>query len=156
MDYNLTDEILEEFKEKVLEQGFVINDIAFTGFHSQGDGASFTGYINIKKYIEYRDLTDYKTVLELIETEQIADFVIIHRSNSRYSHEKTTYVDEIEEYDYELSQENKDMLYRLYEDLEGTRYDLSLDLYKTLELAYEEYEAYDEEDEEDEYKCEEA
>lgn len=54
VDFEWYDGILYGWKQKLTEIGFMNPEINFSGFWSQGDGASFTcDYIDIKKMAEY-------------------------------------------------------------------------------------------------------
>lgn len=53
-DYEWWDSIEDEWKVEIEEMGFQNVDIAFSGFSSQGDGASFTGNrFDLKKWTEW-------------------------------------------------------------------------------------------------------
>lgn len=53
LDYNWWD-ITDEWKTEIEEMGFQNVDIAFSGFYSQGDGASFTGnHFDLNKWTEW-------------------------------------------------------------------------------------------------------
>ena len=53
-------DIYDTTRRELLDKGIDIDDvprsascgIRFTGFHSQGDGASFTGWVNLKEFLE--------------------------------------------------------------------------------------------------------
>ena len=40
-------------REDGAKRGFEIDDIRFSGFWSQGDGASWTGSVDVKQFLEY-------------------------------------------------------------------------------------------------------
>jgi len=123
--------ILEEFCEKVESFGFNVDvdDINYSGFWTQGDGASFTGDINILEYLsKTRQKTKYRNVIKCIENEKISNDVDIERGSLNYVHENTCYVDNIEIYDCidtscELS------LNELRVELENKRCNLCKELY---------------------------
>lgn len=48
----------EYWKEELAKQGYEIEDIFFSGFWSQGDGASFTGSLDVLKWLEATDAED--------------------------------------------------------------------------------------------------
>lgn len=85
---------LEQAKEDGLALGFHIDDIAFSGFHSQGDGASWTGYINLGEYIDANIKDDdpkqasYMVMRELIRNEWI-ERMEVDRPSFMYSHSGT-------------------------------------------------------------------
>ena len=57
------DYIFDDFQEVAKRLGFDINrkDIRFTGFYSQGDGASFTGSLILSESWTPKDLINYKS-----------------------------------------------------------------------------------------------
>ena len=69
--------------------------ISFTGFHSQGDGASFTGWLNLKEFLEaHKDiLMKVPELYHMLGTAGQEPLVAIEcslvRVNARYYHEKT-------------------------------------------------------------------
>lgn len=85
---------LEQAKEDGLALGFHIDDISFSGFHSQGDGASWTGYINLGEYIDANIKDDdpkhasYMVMRELIRNEWI-ERMEVDRPSFMYSHSGT-------------------------------------------------------------------
>ena len=89
-------------KEDGKSLGFDIEKIMFSGFSSQGDGASWTGYIDLLKYIK----ADVKLVQEpaynilaaLIEGDWLESEVKIDTGVGHYCHEHTMSVGDIEMY----------------------------------------------------------
>jgi hypothetical protein len=85
---------LEQAKEDGLALGFYIYDIVFSGFSSQGDGASWMGHINLGEYIDANIKDDdpkhasYMVLRELIRNEWI-DRMEIDRPSFMYSHSGT-------------------------------------------------------------------
>ena len=81
--------IQEGFREKATEAGFEIEDIFFTGFWSQGDGAMFTysGFNDsmLKSFVEQLDLSDADKVIVLSQADTCGKG--IHRGH--YYHEKS-------------------------------------------------------------------
>jgi hypothetical protein len=62
LDHEWWEHIYEHAKQSGTERGFEIEDIRFSGFWSQGDGASWTGSVNIKEFLDYHlkeDNPDY-------------------------------------------------------------------------------------------------
>jgi ERCC4-type nuclease len=72
------------------EKYITMMDISFSGFWSQGDGASFVGYINNNKlFLQTHDLTeDYPAIVRLLEHGGNFSFSI-ERTRSIYVHENT-------------------------------------------------------------------
>jgi hypothetical protein len=50
--------LLEQQKESLLSNGFTDAEIYFSGFASQGDGASFTSQVNISRWLKAHKLTN--------------------------------------------------------------------------------------------------
>ena len=51
-DYEWWDSTYEHFKEEGKAKGFEIDDINFSGFYRQGDGASWSGRVDMSVYLE--------------------------------------------------------------------------------------------------------
>lgn len=125
--------IFEGLINKGKEIGFDIEpeNIKYSGFYSQGDGLSFTCFVDTKKFIEEADHG-------LIREEQLAflekyeDFGIgtieIVRNYSNYVHEKS------------CSVETTDVkeLFALYGAIERSRYQLSVETYTDMKDHFEE------------------
>ena len=95
---------IEEFKEDLADEGVSVDDVQFTGFYSQGDGASFTGEVeDMKKFlVETVSLTEYSDdeldelpadVKEKVEGFVATLTISFNRKESRYSHVKTCQAD---------------------------------------------------------------
>jgi hypothetical protein len=91
------DDGIEAWKERLREYGFIEPDIQFSGFWSQGDGASFTSkavYLDLYLKAFGRDLyfdKQIKLFLDLIESYDVVEFGV-ERRDYRYVHEYTTKV----------------------------------------------------------------
>lgn len=139
----------EDFITKLNEQGWntTADQIQFSGFYSQGDGASFEGNLSIQKWLDYHKLSEkyplaYKAAL------QGAIWGRIQRNNyaNHYCHSRTRYFEidhECEDYlvaDIGIAEEQlpafKDEVAALEKDIESDREDLADELYKTLEKSY--------------------
>ena len=75
-----------EFKLDMLIKGITVNNINFSGFYSQGDGASFTGRIDMCQFLKVHGLEEHYmgAVFFAGQGELYAD---IRRGSSRYCHE---------------------------------------------------------------------
>lgn len=127
-DYEWWECQLDVCKEALGYIGFYDVDISFSGFHSQGDGASFTASydsadINMDKLAQTHTAM-HKLMMsegELRKAMSLTDDVRVtarvYRSSHHYSHERTVSVDEVEirGSEYEVDQ------------LEGQQYDLDID-----------------------------
>ena len=96
------EELIKQAKEEGQEYGFVIEHVLYNGFYSQGDGASWTGYVDIPKYISWK--LDTSTTDEAIKgiPNGILEVMFwmfsggvfeykaaVHRRASHYYHENT-------------------------------------------------------------------
>lgn len=89
------EEIYARAKEDGPARGFSIDEIQFSGFHSQGDGASWTGHIDLADFIEYHntqeasDYTRYTMLAELIRDGWCEEKVAVSRNGFYYNHSGT-------------------------------------------------------------------
>ena len=89
------EEIYARAMEEGPERGFLIDEIKFTGFHSQGDGASWTGYVDLVDFIEYhnkpeaKDYAEHTVLVELIRDGWCEGCLTISRSGFYYNHSGT-------------------------------------------------------------------
>ena len=92
--------IKESFEEKGQERGFDIDDVQWSGFGSQGDGASWTGRVNLIPFLTYHlkiedpDYARYTTLIELIDNDFVDAYVNIYRDSHRYNHEMTMMIED--------------------------------------------------------------
>lgn len=93
------DFIIDEWEESLENYGFVSPEIIYSGFWSQGDGASFTcNCVDIAIFLEKCsnevDLTEKqkRLLLALIKDYDVFGFAVKRRSY-HYYHEHTVYVD---------------------------------------------------------------
>ena len=96
-------DIYDTTRRELLDKGIDIDDvprsascgIRFTGFHSQGDGASFTGWVNLKEFLEaHKDILmqvpELYHMLGTVGQEPLVEIECsLTRVSSRYYHEKT-------------------------------------------------------------------
>ena len=127
--------IYEGAKEDLEKAGFEDPKIQFSGFWSQGDGASFFATVNPSKFAE---TTNEKRISKLIENGNIENFVI--RNNSfatHYSHEKTKYID----YDASFNRNIEEAVYKFADKIEAIRLNMCKEIYSNLETYYNELQA---------------
>lgn len=144
-DYEWYQYIFEDYEER--ETGFEIENIYFSGFYSQGDGAMFTGKIkkDIVNFIspsykssEYK--RDWNRVVNLIKKGNINIFGIFKHSGRYYHHKSYTshleyeFIDKNERYNY-LNIES--ILEDIIDDIERYYEDLCLKIYNSLFITYE-------------------
>ena len=91
--YEWWDCVYDDFKEDMEKAGIEVDNMNFSGFWSQGDGASFTGYMRSKPFFEHHKLADsYPWIAKLIS--HGGDFTLrIERTSHRYVHENTVSVE---------------------------------------------------------------
>jgi hypothetical protein len=95
------DEIIARAKQDGPERGFEIDEVAWSGFSSQGDGASWTGMVRLPRFIEYHnkpdnhDYTQYFVLNELIKDGWTDTNLGVSRSGFYYNHSGTMRVEDI-------------------------------------------------------------
>jgi len=88
-------DVYEYAREKARERGFHIEEINYSGFHSQGDGASWTGVADLLEFLEYhvqRDVPHYTELVmltELVRNLHPDKWLSFHRRSFYYSHSGT-------------------------------------------------------------------
>lgn len=90
-DHDWWDCTYEDYALMLVEKGISATDFAFSGFYSQGDGASFCGKINMAQFLKAHDLeAKYPaTTFFALRREVSAN---LYRKSSHYSHEATVNV----------------------------------------------------------------
>lgn len=89
------EEIINRAKEEAPARGFNIDEVLFTGFHSQGDGASWTGFVDLVAFIAYhskpedKDYAEHTILVELIKDGWCEEKVEISRIGFYYNHSGT-------------------------------------------------------------------
>jgi hypothetical protein len=97
------DHIYEDAKEEGASKGFDIDDIAFSGFWSQGDGAMWTGDVELPEFITHYlpESIGRECWLWLIEDVVVPNKITIHRTGHHYSHSGCMGISGVEVYDHE-------------------------------------------------------
>lgn len=90
-DYEWWDHIYDAAKEDGEALGFSIHDINFSGFYSQGDGASWTGYVDMVRWLERNKQDDARAhvLIALMEENWVERKVEITRVGYQYAHSNT-------------------------------------------------------------------
>lgn len=90
------DFLLSSWKERLEKIGFNDVDIKYTGFFSQGDGASFTGKLDVTIFLDKTNSTETgisniigQRLIKLINNNKLDICVEVWRIASLYSHENT-------------------------------------------------------------------
>jgi len=103
------DEIVARAKQDGPERGFEIEEVAWSGFSSQGDGASWTGMVRLPRFIEYHnkpdnhDYTQYFVLNELIKDGWTDTHVGVSRSGFYYNHSGMMRVEDISDSFYDAN-----------------------------------------------------
>lgn len=105
----------DEFKIEMQTKGITVNDMNFTGFYSQGDGASFTGRIDMIAFLKVHEL-EQRFMGATFFAGQGELYVDINRGSSRYYHENSVNID-IEE-DMYNNFEDDSVRYQVYETMQ--------------------------------------
>ncbi len=138
-------------EERLPEEGFEDAEIFFSGFWSQGDGASFKSSVNVHRFLKNHAMeicTNYvnnifnlRDLINATGNYQYIDLTAHIDQDGHYCHENTMYVTGYEytiEEDDNISQQIQEFLEYKLEDwiLEHAR-DLARDIYKCLESEHE-------------------
>ena len=182
VEYTWWDFVYESWEEKLLSMGFDITDtelvderkydketgkwkstgkkvsrkvtnIEFSGFWSQGDGASFTGTVDFIVWLEYKNDPKYARILKLMKSGDIDSNGTIKRDRwHNYVHENTTslytewYFDKpniqslLDKIEAECFQHHRELNKELYRDLENEYEHLTSDEQVKDTLEINEYE----------------
>jgi hypothetical protein len=128
--------LLEDWKQKLANEGFIEPEIHFSGFNSQGDGASFDAKINISFFTT-------QTEGEVLEASNVRYTIEKNSFANHYSHEKTRFVN------WEAdSCECSDIAERIAKKIENARLTLCKEIYASLEEEHD-YQTSDEKIKED-------
>lgn len=162
------DEIIANAKRDGPARGFNIDEVTWSGFHSQGDGASWTGSIHMPTFIEYHnkpdseDFSQYVVLAELIKDGWTQKLVAVDRRAYFYNHSGTMLVDDIQDNFYNASEDGTtcidagilegadafqliqsidaySMLNELQDWMEQKARDYATDIYKKLRDEYDAY-----------------
>jgi hypothetical protein len=134
--------VLDYWKEKLEALGIYKPEINYSGFWSQGDGASFTGSIDqwdiLTLLSSLKVLKKFRYLVDNIRKDNISLSVTFDRISSHYSHENTcrTNIDwrvesDLVNYDLVATRARE-----LEEYLEDWRRDTCHEIYKSLETEY--------------------
>jgi hypothetical protein len=101
LDYDWYEPVYDQFIEGGEGKGFRVAKIYFSGFYSQGDGASWEGVVYLDEFMRtHCDMSDprWHIVHALVDAEVLPPNVDVYRSvgSSRYYHEQTMQVGDIE------------------------------------------------------------
>jgi len=164
MDEFWSEDTLEEWKTALSQIGFANAEIAYSGFWSQGDGASFTASVDLPKLIGFLAAPPAASECVSGNPEDFRPFVVHHgggvrnnpkfarllllldylggasvtRDSHHYSHENTcTFTVEDLRDEGEWISSDRKLYNEFVEAAEELRCDLSQAIYKALEAEYE-------------------
>ena len=146
-DYYWSEPRIWEAKDKLIEQGFLEPEIQFSGFWSQGDGASFTAKVDVQKFLsgQTKEIQEkFKPLHNILtgEAEENDDYLeikyFIERNGSHYVHEMSCRVNSETFGSRQYTKEELDLMNELEELIERERVRLCKEIYKDLESTYEE------------------
>lgn len=136
VDHDWSEFLQEEFTRKLEESGYRAPQISFSGFWSQGDGASFTcKSIDLEKFITQGKWESLQVLLPLVKDDLITASIEGNSYHNHYSHSKTIYGN----VDLDSSIEDlkiQDLCNTLERYIDQDAKSLSEDFYKELESAY--------------------
>ena len=107
--------VYARFKDDGLAKGFDLDDIQFSGFSSQGDGASWTGCVYLISFIEHfvtpehPEFSRYTVLVELIRNTWVDPTMVVSRRSFHYNHSGTMSYDGIRCF-ASLGEDNGDVL----------------------------------------------
>lgn len=142
VEHDWYDYLLEEWRAKLEASGFTEADIQFSGFYSQGDGASFTASVDLVEWLKSRKLANkYRALYEQAKLGYIT--ASIDRVSSLYVHENTIKADIDTHYidvDYDTDRKRYDLIEKQAEEVENILQedarDVSKIIYRELENEY--------------------
>lgn len=144
LDYDWWEGVYDYAKETAEKFGLCIEDIYFSGFWSQGDGACFTGRLKFKACDErelpeevrgiYRTLHEVDSLLKIINRE---DYLYVGITTiGQYSHEHTMRFDFYNEGRWS-NESSADIADAREDDIHEALRDYARWIYRTLEKEYE-------------------
>jgi len=113
-------------------------NISYSGFWSQGDGSSFTGEIDVDKWISINDIAGkYRRIQKLIQSGDIdIQQSKITRNGCHYVHERSTTVN-IDWITRKDTPNIDGLMDKLVQAIEGDHISLNREIYRDLEKEYE-------------------
>jgi hypothetical protein len=134
-DY-MFDCVLDDWKEKLVDMGFLDPKIYFSGFSCQGDGACFEASCYLPDLIKEFDTKKYRHLIPFINEGRITCSIETNSYGNHYSHQRTRYISLDYPFWYDAYPKASSLCEELKEELEGLRYELSCKIYNQLEEEY--------------------
>jgi len=124
--------VIEEWNEKLIKLGYLNPKIAYSGFNSQGSGASFTATVDLATWLKAHTLGNtYRKLLNVSEEVELK--VMRFNSSGNYVHEYSTTTEVIGYLGTEEVDEQTDSIVKLIDDEIVT---LNKELYRDIEADY--------------------
>lgn len=92
--------IIDDAKREGEKRGFDLDEVLWSGFNSQGDGASWTGQVKLQTFLEHHlkendpNYAKYTTLLMLIDDGWVENLISISRKSFMYNHANTMRIDQ--------------------------------------------------------------
>lgn len=144
-DTYFADDVINDWVEVLKEKGFNDAVINYSGFYSQGDGASFTcSYIDLNKLSEVLALIpDGKKKRYAVIFERLMEKALVKRTDSYYCHELTTsliLLNRLDHYGHSRAQKAlQDFIDYNYKFIKKYIVELNDEIYQDLKEDYESY-----------------
>ena len=135
--YNWWDYVVEEWVEKLKEKGINtdIKQVEFSGFASQGDGASFTGTIDVPKFMLAHGLVgEFLPIYAEAVSADSNVWAKLVRIDRHYCHSRTV---DIESSEMTVDIESSEEIYYLEQNILGMCREYMNELYKELQNEWE-------------------
>ena len=126
VDHDWWEYTYDEFKIEMQTKGITVDEMNFSGFYSQGDGASFTGRVDMIQFLKIHGLEEHFMGATFFAG-QGELWAEITRGSSRYSHENSVSINLISD------------TYNNYEE-DNTRYEVYATMEEVLENEWEDLE----------------
>jgi hypothetical protein len=152
-DYYWWESVMEDWVERLSAVGIStsLEQMHFSGFHSQGDGACFTGSIDLKEFLEaHPDLKKEHVKLYMavvpFDTRGAAceyyDLELTRHGSTNYNHEKSVHLGSwdlniLPEYDTEEGEDYERLIIDAEADIEWQCREYMKELYNDLEKEHE-------------------
>jgi hypothetical protein len=130
VNFEWWDYTYSEYKIEMQTKGITIDEMNFTGFYSQGDGASFTGKVDMIQFLKVHGLEEHFMGATFFAG-QGELWAEISRGSSRYSHENSVIVNLV--VDSYNNYEDGSTRYEVYETMQEVMEHETKDLEKEVE-----------------------
>ncbi len=128
--------IINHWKEKLENFGFENVEIWFSGFSSQGDGASFTfDNLDLEKFLKTYEIVPEK-FKKLIIAKRWFSIICYRYSSIRYVHENSVSVDHAIDFDETKYENSYELIVDFVNWLEIEKNVICKEIYKDLEKEY--------------------